>query len=96
MEKIHPLTSLQKNSKAVREDAAIDIVRITENGNAAYIFCSESVFEDYIAREREDAAYEAHLVEATRQGLVDIEEGRYVTSIEEAFTQADLRRENHA
>ena len=49
-----------------------------------------------IAREREDAAYEARLAEAVGRGIADIEAGRYVTSVDEAFARADALRRKSA
>lgn len=96
MEPIYPLTSLSKDVKEVKERANENIVRITENGRAAYIFASEKVFEERIRKEREDAAYEAYLTNAVGQGVEDIEAGRYATSREEAFAEAAKRRKRHA
>ncbi|MEG1831131.1 MAG: hypothetical protein RR204_04880 [Raoultibacter sp.] len=76
MEAIYPISSLQKDQKALRHAAGKDLVRITENGCAAYVFCSEAVFEERIQQEREDAAYEARVLEAVARGATDIAAGR--------------------
>jgi len=52
----------------------------------------EASAEKRIEKEREEAAYEARLMDAVGRGIADIEAGRYVTSIEEAFKEADKRR----
>ena len=49
-----------------------------------------------IAEEREDAAFEARLTEAVGRGVADIEAGRYVTSVGEAFARAEELRAKHA
>lgn len=93
MEPICPMTTLQRNPSQVSSAARDSVVRITEQGTGAYVFCSEEVFEERIAKEREDAAYEARLLESVGRGVADIQAGRYVTSLDEAFECAvELRR----
>ena len=92
MEPIYSMTTLQRSPSKVKEAARDSIVRITEQGAGAFVFCSEEVFERRIAQEREDAAYEARLTDAVGRGPADIEAGRYVTSLDEAFARADEMR----
>lgn len=96
MEPIFSMTTLQRSPNEVKKAARDSVVRITEQGAGAYVFCSEDAFEKRIAREREDAAYEARLLEAVGRGVADIEAGRYTTSIDEAFTRADELRMRYA
>ena len=96
MDAIYPLTALQKNPRVVREEANNKIVHITENGAAAYVFCSEAVLEKRIQKEREDAAWEARLAEAIGRGLADIKTGRFVLDIDEAFDTAAALGALHA
>lgn len=96
MEPIFSMTTLQRNPSQVKEAARDSLVRITEQGAAAYVFCSEEAFERRIAAEREDAAFEARLVEAVGRGISDIESGRFFTSAKEAFAHADKLRKKHA
>lgn len=96
MEPIYSMTTLQRNPSAVKEDAKSNIVRITEQGGGGYVFCSEEAFEARIAREREDAAYEARLLEATARGIADIEAGRFTTSVDDAFARAGALKERYA
>ena len=90
------MTTLQRNPSVVKQAAHEDVVRVTEQGAPAYVFCSEEVFEERIARERADAAYEALMLDAVGRGIADIEAGRYYTSVEEAFARADELREHNA
>lgn len=90
---IYPITALSKNIKEVKEAARDSVVQITENGHGAYVFASMEVLQDLIKREREDAAYEAYLLETVGRGIRDLEEGRFVTSRDEMFAKAaELRR----
>lgn len=62
----------------------------------AYVFCIEGVFEECIAEEREDATYEARLLESVGRGVADIQAGRYVTSLDEVFERAAELRGSRA
>lgn len=93
MEPIYFMTTLQRNPSQVKSAAHDTVGPITEQRMGAYTFCSEEVFEERIAKEREDAAYEARLLESVGRGVADIQAGRYVTSLDEAFEcAAELRR----
>lgn len=96
MDPIYSMTTLQRNPSAVKEDARSGVVRITEQGGGAFIFCSEEAFEERVARERADAAFEARLAEAVGRGIADIENGRYVDSVDEAFDRAAALRLRYA
>ena len=95
MEPIFSMTTLQRNPSLVKAEAKKQIVRITEQKGEPFVFCSEKAFEQLILKEREDAAYEARLLEAVGRGISDIHEGRYVTDINEAFDRADVLRKQH-
>ena len=91
METVFPITALQKNTNAVREQACQGLVRITENGRARYVFCAEEVFARTIAEACEDAVFEARMMDAIARGIDDLDKGRYVTTFEEVVAQAGLR-----
>lgn len=96
MESSCPITTLQCNPSQVKSAARDDVARVTEQGMGAYVFCSEEVFEERIAKEREDAAYEARLLESVGRGVADIQAGHYVTSLDEAFERAAVLRVKRA
>lgn len=96
MEPIFSMTTLQRNPSAVKKSAQEQLVRVTEQGGNGYIFASEEVFERAIAKERADAAYEARLMEAVGRGVADIDNGRFTTSIDDAFAKAAELRERYA
>ena len=96
MEPIYSMTTLQRSPTKVKQAAQSEIVRITEQGQGAYVFASEEAFERRIAEERADAAYEARLTEAVGRGVEDIAQGRYTTSIDDAFARADALRSHDA
>lgn len=96
MEPNYSMTTLKCNPSQVKSATRDNVVRITEQGMGAYVFCSEEVFEERIAKEREDAAYEARLIESVGRGVADIQAGRHVTSLDEAFECAAELRKSHA
>ena len=61
MDPIYPVSALQKRQGDVKRAAQDHIVRITENGTGAYVFCSETMFEQRMAEVAEQAAYEERL-----------------------------------
>ena len=96
MEPINSMTTLQRYPGKVRDDAQRGLARITEQGSGGYVFCSEAAFEDRIARQREDAAYGARVIQAVGRGLVGIDAGRFTESIDDAFARADGLRARYA
>lgn len=65
---VYPVSALQRNSREVRDAAKEKLLRITENGASAYIFCSEEVLERTINRAVEEALYERECLEAIERG----------------------------
>lgn len=96
MEPICPMTTLQRNPPQVKSAERNNVARVTEQGTGAYVFCGEEVFEERIAKERVEAAYEARLIESVGRGVADIQTGCYVTSLDEAFERAAVLRGKHA
>lgn len=97
MTPIFPVTALQKNSSEVREAAREQIVHITENGRASFVFASEETFDEYIAEQRADAAREALLFQAIDRGEQDVADGRLHTadSVDDLFALLDDSLEPH-
>lgn len=93
MNPIFPVTALQKRQSEVKKAAQDNIVRITENGVGAYVFCSEDVFEKALKEAAEEAAYEERVCAAIERGRQDYKEGRYVVGIENA-RKAIMERRN--
>lgn len=96
MDAIYSMTALQRTPSKVKKAARSNLVRITEQGQGAYVFCSDEVFEQRIEREREDAAYEARVTDSVRRGISDIEEGRLTNSVDDAFERAAMMRDRYA
>ncbi len=96
MEKIFPITALHKHSQEVREAAKEEVVRITENGVGAFVFCSEEVFESRLQQAKNDAIYEAELNRALGEAESDFENGRFAVGFDEAWERINELREKRA
>lgn len=96
VEEIYPITALHKHSQEVRSAAKEGVVRITENGVGAFVFCSEEVFESRLQQAKNDAIYEAELNRALSEAESDFDNGRYVVGFEEAWKRIDELRAKRA
>lgn len=94
MDAIYSATALRDRPREVKAAARERLVRITENGNGAYVFCSEEVFEDQLRRAAENAAYEARMSMAIERGRADVAAGRYVEGTENALAEIERRAAN--
>lgn len=81
---IFSFSALKNNQREIKDRGKSEVVHITENGNAAYIFCSEEVFEREKARAVEDAISEMQIAQVIERGREDIAAGRVVEGFEEA------------
>lgn len=78
LDPVFPISALQRRQAEVREAAKKGIVRLTENGVGAYVFCSEEQFNRMMENVAAQAAYETELAQGVERGLADIEAGRVV------------------
>lgn len=92
MDAIYSATALRDRSGEVKRAAKSRLVRITENGNGAYVFCSEAVFEREVADAVECALYTYRAEEALARGLADYDAGNYVEGIEAGRAAVAARR----
>ena len=92
MEAIYPITALQKNNAEIKARAREQLVHVTENGRAAYVFASEEVLDEIIARKCEEAVWEAQAILAIDRGLNDLEAGRYVEGWDALEAEVKRRR----
>ena len=96
MEPIFPITALQKRTSEIKEAAKHDVVRVTENGAAAYIFTTEEIFERKIREAVEEAVYTARVADAIERGRADIAAGRYYVGTEAFLAEIERRRAENA
>ena len=91
MEAIYPVTALQKQQGEVKKAAREGLVRITENGKGAYVFCSENVFGRILDQAAEDAAAEARMHLIVNRGRSDIAAGRTYKDTEAAMRAVEQK-----
>ena len=96
MEPIFPITALQKKTAEVKQAAQADLVRITENGSAAYVFASEEVFEQRIREAAQEAVEIALIADGIEKGRADIAAGRYIEGVDEAWEDIERRAAEYA
>lgn len=92
MDAIYSATELRDHPREVKKAARERLVRITENGRGAYVFCSEEVFQQEIDDAVERALYAQRVSAAIDRGRADIAAGRYVDGIEAAKAAVADRR----
>lgn len=94
MDAIYSATALRDHPREVKRAARERLVRITENGNGAYVFCSEEVFRQEVDDAVERALYAQRVSDAIDRGRADIASGRFVEGIDAARAAVASRREN--
>ena len=92
MEAIFSSAALRNNQREVKNAALEDVVHITENGNGAFVFCSEEVFERRLRQAAEDALYASRMEDAIEAGRADVGAGRVYHGAEAAFAEVARRR----
>ena len=95
MDAIYSATALRDHPREVKQAARERLVRITENGNGAYVFCSEEVFQREVDDAVERALYAQRVSDAIDRGRADIAAGRFVEGIEAAKAAVASKRASH-
>ncbi|MBS5451077.1 MAG: hypothetical protein KHY83_09175 [Coriobacteriia bacterium] len=91
MEAIYSSTALQTQQREIKDIARKQVVHITENGNGAFVFCSEELFQQAIDEARIQAAEEARLSSIIERGEADFSAGRVYESLDAAFGEIEGR-----
>ena len=92
MTTIYSSSALKTKQREVKDAALKDVVHITENGNGAFGFCSEKVFDEKLREAAEAAAYEERVRMAVERGRDDIASGRLVEGTGNALAEIARRR----
>ena len=95
MKTIYSSVALRDRQREVKDAARKDVVHITENGNGAFIFCSEEVFEKYMRRAADEALYAERMAQVVQEGREDVTKDR-TYSIDEGFAAIEARRKQRA
>ena len=78
--------------REVKDAAREGIVHITENGNGAFIFCSEEVFAAELERTHESPRYKAELGYVLCRASEDVADGRYEADFAEFRHSVEAER----
>ncbi len=89
---IYSSAALKSRQREVKDAALKDVVHITENGNGAFVFCSEELFERKLREAAEEAAYEERLMAVVERGRADYAAGRVVEGTQAALAAIEQRR----
>lgn len=92
MDAVYSATALRDRQREVKAAARERLVRITENGNGAYVFCSENVFQREVDDAVERALYARRVEDAIAAGRAAIASGDYVEGIAAARAAVAERR----
>lgn len=88
---IRPVSDLQKRFSEIEELAAEGPVRLTKNGKGAYFLLTDEVMKHLVEEMYEDMRFELEILEGVRQGVEDIEAGRYYTLEEGLAKMNEIR-----
>lgn len=91
MAAIYSSAALKTRQREIKNEAQKQVVHITENGNAAFVFCSEEVFESEIRRAAENAAYEERMRAVLERGRIDYATGRLIEGTDSALAEIERR-----
>ena len=91
MAAIYSSAALKTRQREIKNEAMKQVVHITENGNAAFVFCSEEVFENELRRAREQAAYEERMRAVLERGRSDVIAGNTVEGTDVALAEIARR-----
>ncbi len=95
MTSIYSSAALKTHQREIKDIARKDVVHITENGNAAFVFMSEELFEDQLSKAAEEAALTERMRACIRNGRDDIREGRYVEGVDAFLSTLEESEESH-
>lgn len=88
---IYSFAALKTKQREIKDRAVEEVVHITENGNAAFVFCSEEIFAQEKARAAEEALYERRVMEVLERGEADLEAGRVYHGVAAARAEVEKR-----
>lgn len=93
---IYSSASLKTKQREVKDAALREVVHITENGNGAFVFCSEELFERKLRDAADKAVYEERMRNVIERGRADMAAGRVVEGTAAALAAIEQKRAVHA
>ena len=76
-------SALATRQREVKDAATKGIVHITENGNGAFVFCSEELFAQKMDQVREETLYEVEMMRGLQRARADFDQGRFYDDLDE-------------
>lgn len=91
MTAIFSSAALKTHQRQIKDIARKDVVHITENGNAAFVFMSEELFEEQLRKVAEEAALTERMRACIKASDDSFGQGEYVEGTDTFFTALDER-----
>ena len=95
MTAIYSSAALKTRQREVKDAARQEVVHITENGNAAFVLCSEELFQRKLDEAAEEAAYAERMRGALLDGRADFAEGRVIEGADAFFDVVPAKVAQH-
>lgn len=92
MTAIYSSAALKTRQREVKDAALREVVHITENGNGAFVFCSEDLFNRALRESAERAAYEERMRAVVERGRAEYASGAFVEGTSAAMAEIERRR----
>ena len=91
MTAIYSSAALKTRQREIKDIARRDVVHITENGNAAFVFISEDLFEEQLNKAAEEAALTERMRACIKASDDCFEQGEYIEGTDAFFSALDER-----
>ena len=91
MTAIYSSAALKTRQREIKDIARRDVVHITENGNAAFVFMSEDLFEEQLNKAAEEAALTERMRACIKASDDCFEQGEYIEGTDAFFSALDER-----
>ncbi len=88
---IYSSAALKTRQREVKNAALREVVHITENGNGAFVFCSEELFNRALQDAAEQAAYEERMRAVVERGRAEYAAGAVVEGTAAAVAEIERR-----
>jgi PHD/YefM family antitoxin component YafN of YafNO toxin-antitoxin module len=95
MTAIYSSAALKTRQREIKDIARNNVVHITENGNAAFVFMSEELFEQQLNKAAEEAALTERMRACILNGRDDVREGHCVEGIDAFLAMMGENGESH-
>ena len=91
MTAIFSSAALKTRQREIKDIARKDVVHITENGNAAFVFMSEELFEEQLNKAAEEAALTERMRACIQASDNCFDDDQYIEGTNAFFSALDER-----